>query len=140
MDGPRLLEGVHCAITIDEPAPGVVTVTIEGTDVGDLGDAPFAALAPRIERGDVELFIDASRARGPSIDVSTDWALWLSRNRSRLLHVSMITASPFVALTAGAVRRFADLGEVMRLYTDAAVFRGALSNAVGNAQRRASRG
>lgn len=130
------LEGLHCTMTIDEPAPGVALVTIAGTDVGDLGDAPFRALAKTMEPGVlVELFIDARRARGPSIDVSSDWARWLGEHREHLRHVSMLTASRFVQLTADFVRRFADLGELMRIYTEPAVFEGALSNAVGNARR-----
>lgn len=129
------LEAVHCTMTIGEPAPGVVLVTIEGTDIGDLGDAPFRALAPMFTSDRrVELFVDARRARGPSIDVSNDWALWLARHRHGLRHVSMLTASRFVQLTADFVRRFADLGERMRIYTDPAVFEGALSNALGNAR------
>lgn len=129
------LEGVHCTMRIDQPAPGVVLLAIEGTDVGDLGAAPFDALEPLLagERP-VELFVDARAARGATIDVSNEWALWLSRHKQRLLHVSMLTSSRFVQLTADFVRRFADLGEQMRLYADPAVFEGALSNAVGNAR------
>lgn len=134
---PIRLEGVHCTMSIEGPAPGVVLLTIEGTDVGDLGAAPFEALEPLLA-GDrpVELFIDARGARGVTIDVSNEWALWLSRQRQRLLHVSMLSASRFVQLTADFVRRFADLGERMRLYTEPAVFEGALSNALGNARAR----
>lgn len=128
------LEGLHCTMTIEAPAPGVVLVTIVGTDIGELGDAPFRALSQMCTgKRRLELFIDARRALGPSIDVSNDWALWLARHRSELRHASMLTASRFVQLTADFVRRFADLGDVMRLYTEPAVFEGALSNAVGNA-------
>jgi hypothetical protein len=45
----------------------------------------------------------------------------------------MLTGSPFIQLTAGFVRRFADLGEVMRIYTDPAAFEGALASSVANA-------
>lgn len=129
------LEALHCVITIDEPAPGVVLVVIEGTDIGDLGEAPFRAMAPMFA-GDrrVEMFVDARRARGPSIDVSNEWALWFTRHRHVLRHVSMLTASRFVQLTADFVRRFAELDERMRIYTEPSVFEGALSNALGNAR------
>lgn len=131
------LEGVHFSMTIDEPAPGVVLVVIDGTDVGELGDAPFRRLDPLVAHGrPIELFIDARGARGPAIDVSNDWAFWLGRHRDRLRHVSILTASRFVQLTADFVRRFADLGELMRIYTEPAVFEGALSNALGNAGSR----
>ncbi len=128
-------EGIHCAITVGEPAPGVVLVTIEGTDIGELGTAPFAALDPLVALDRrVELFIDAGTARGASIDVSSGWSRWLGSHRDRLRHVSMLTGSRYVQVTAAFVARFADLGERMRLYTDRATFEGALSNAVGNAR------
>lgn len=125
-------------MVIETRAPGVVLLTIDGVDIGDLGDRPFAVLEAHLgDGGGVELFVDAAKARGPSIEVSNEWALWLSRHRDRFLHLSMLTASHFVQLTADFVRRYAELGDVMRIYTDPAVFRGALSNAEGNAQRRA---
>ena len=135
--GPIRLEGLHCAITIDQPAPAVVLVTIEGTDTGELGEAPFRAMAPLFAAGPpVELFIDARSARGASIDVSGEWSAWMARHRDRLHHVSMLTGNRFIQLTAEFVRRFADLGDLMRLYTEPAVFEGALSNAIGNARAR----
>lgn len=124
-------------MTFDSPAPGVVVVTIEGTDVGELGDAPFRALEPLLLADrQTELFIHARGARGPSIDVSSEWARWLIRYRPKLLHVSMLTGSRFVQLSAGFVRAFADLGNAMRLYSDDRVFEGALSNATANALAR----
>lgn len=135
-DGKRL-EGIHCTMVIKVPAPAVVVISIEGTDVGELGEAPFHALAPLFGAGTrIELFIDARNARGPSVDVSSEWARWLLAHRPRLLHVSMLTGSRFVQLSAALVRSFADLGETMRVYTDDRVFEGALSNAVGNALAR----
>jgi hypothetical protein len=133
---PARLEGRHCTMTIGAPEHGVVLVVIEGTDVGDLGSAPFAALDPLVDAAGrrVELFVDARAARGPSIDVSTEWALWLGKNRDRFRHVSMLTASRFVHVTADFVRRFAELGDLMRIYTDPSVFEGALSNALANAR------
>jgi len=129
------LEGVHCSMAIEEPVPGVVLVTIEGTDTGEVGDAPFRALEPMLEgESPVELFIDARGARGPSIDVSSDWAVWLAGHRHQLLHVSILIGSRFVQLSADFVRLFAKLGDAMRIYSDRAVFEGALSNAIGNAR------
>jgi len=131
------LEGVHCTITVDAPASSVVLVIIEGTDVGELGDAPFQAVEARLTSDrKVELFIDARRARGPSIDVSNEWAQWLARHRDALLHASMLTGNRLVGVTADFVRRFADLGDLMRIYDDPSVFDGALWDAVQNARDR----
>lgn len=52
---------------------------------------------------------------------------------SRFRHISMLTGSRFIKLTADFVRRFAELGDLMRIYTDPSAFDGALSNAIGNA-------
>ena len=43
----------------------------------------------------------------------------------------MLTGSKFVQLTADFVRRFAELGDAMRVYTDGAAFDEALRAAVG---------
>jgi hypothetical protein len=42
----------------------------------------------------------------------------------------MLTGSRFVQLSAELVRRFAELGDLMRLYTDPAAFDEALGGAV----------
>jgi hypothetical protein len=124
---------LDCTMTIDELAPGVVLMVIEGIDIGQLGEAPFRTMAQLLADRRVELFIDARHARGPSMDVSGDWAVWLGRHRDELRHVSMLTGSRFVQLTADFVRRFAELGEIMRIYTEPSAFEGALSDALGNA-------
>jgi hypothetical protein len=132
------LEGLHCTIAIEEAAPSVVLVTIEGTDVGELGDTPFRVLESIIAADQhAKLFVDARRARGASIEVSKDWALWLVRHRSRVRHVDMLTANRFVRLTADFVRRFTDLGDAMHLYSEPDAFEGALSEAVDGAHGRA---
>lgn len=127
-------EGIHCAMVIRRPAKGVVVLDISGNDIGELGNAPFLELEKDIERGvPIELFIDARATRLASMEVSSDWAHWLGRNRQRFRHVSMLTGSRFIQITASFVRRFAELGDRMRLYTEPAAFEGALSNATANA-------
>ena len=43
---------------------------------------------------------------------------WANRHKARFRRVSMLTGSRFVQLTAEFVRRFADLGERMNVYTE----------------------
>jgi hypothetical protein len=127
-------EGLHCTLVIQRRAPGVLVIVIKGVDVGELGDAPFRAMAGDMA-GDrlIELFIDTRDGRGVSVSVSSEWAVWLGRHKHRFRHISMLTGSRFIQLTADFVRRFADLGDLMRIYTDPAAFDGALWNAVANA-------
>jgi hypothetical protein len=130
-------EGIHCTLCVASPHPSIVVVTFEGQDTGELGDAAFQemekmlAACPR-----VELFIDARHGKAASVDVSSDWARWLSSKRKHFWHISMLTGSPFIQMSAGFVRKFADLGDVMRLYSDAAAFEAVLDHSIANARSR----
>jgi hypothetical protein len=118
---------VSCGLVIERPAAGIVLIRLNGWDTGEFGDAPMREVAKDFAAGaPLELFIDARAVKGATIDVSNDWALWLRANRSRFAQISMLTGSPFVQLTAKFVQRFADLGEIMRIYTDARAFEAAL--------------
>lgn len=129
-----VFEGVHCRIAISRPASAIVLVRFDGHDVGELGAAPFRAMEHDLALHErIELFIDARHGRGASIDVSSDWARWLRENKRRFRHVSMLTGSRFVQLSADFVRKFAELGELMRIYGDASAFEGALGHAIANA-------
>jgi hypothetical protein len=62
--------------------------------------------------------------------VSGAWAGWLIKHKAKLAHVSMLTRSKFVQVTAEFVRRFGDLTDKMRLYTDETAFDDALAASV----------
>jgi len=79
-------EGVHCSIVLERLTGDVIRLGISGTDTGELGDAPMQALHDWLASSEpVKLFIDARAVRGASIDVSNEWAVWLSE--SKLLSV-----------------------------------------------------
>ena len=125
----RVLQSTTSVLTIQRPARGVVVVTISGTDVGEHGDAPFAELVKDVDSGPFELFVDARQSRAVALDVSGSWARWLRSQRASLRRVNMLTGSRFVALTASFVRDFAELGDLMRIYSDPAAFDEALTAA-----------
>jgi len=123
---PRTYEGLHSTLVITRPAQHVVVLTIAGRDAGEHGDAPLRALDEELRRGPYSLFVDARATQGASIDVSNVWAQWLRAHRDHLHQIHMLTGSRFVQLTADFVRRFAELGDAMRIYTDGASFDEAL--------------
>jgi hypothetical protein len=125
-DPTRTFEGLHSTLVITRPARHVVVITITGRDVGEHGDAPTRALDEELRRGAFSLFIDARATQGATIDVSNVWAQWLRVHRDHLHQIHMLTGSRFVQLTADFVRRFAELGDAMRVYTDGAAFDEAL--------------
>jgi hypothetical protein len=119
-------EGVHSTLVLRRAAPGVVLITIRGTDVGEHGSGPFDELAEEILSSRLVLFVDARQSRGVTTDVSSDWSKWLSRNRKALSEVHMLTGSPYVHVTATFVREFAELSDLMRIYTHPVAFDDAL--------------
>lgn len=131
-----LYEGIHCSLKIERPSRGMVVLRFSGHDVGELGDAPFQELAKDLGGGGlIELFIDARNSQGASINVSNDWAQWLRAHRKRFRLISMLTRTRFIQITAKFVRRFAELDDLMRIYTDPTAFDDALSDAL--AKKRA---
>lgn len=124
-------DGAHCTLVLDWPVPGVVQITFSGKDINEFGDKPFKKLDERLQPG-TELYIDARKATGASIEVSAEWAKWLARNKSSFAHVSMLTGSRFIQLSADFVKRFANMGDVMRLYTDYVAFDHALQISIAS--------
>jgi hypothetical protein len=123
-------EGRHSTISIDRPVPHVVILTITGRDAGEHGAGPMKALEDELRTAPYALFIDARKTLGASIDVSNIWAQWLRAHRDQLERIHMLTGSKFVQLTADFVRRFAELGDAMLIYTDGAAFDEALRVAI----------
>jgi hypothetical protein len=129
-----------CELTIARPAPDVLSLTLSGHDIGELGDAPFhelaADFAPDSGRRARELFIDARAGQGASMDVSGRWARWLREHKAELRVIHFLTGSRFIQLSADFVRKFAELGESMRIYTEAAAFDAELASAVDRSLSR----
>jgi len=130
----QVFDGLHSSLVVARLAPHVVLVTISGRDAGEHGDGPLRALDRELELGSFTLFVDARRTQGASVDVSNVWAQWLRTHRDRLQEIHMLTGSRFIQLTADFVRRFAELGDAMRIYTDGAAFDEALASATRHAR------
>lgn len=132
-----LFEAGACKLTLDRPAPALVVLTLSGRDMGELGQAPFDELRHDLAQpGSIAVFIDARHGQSAAIDVSGAWAAWLRTHRARFEQVHMLTGSRFIQLSADIVRRFADLGELMRLYTDTGAFDDELASAVRRHRER----
>lgn len=128
---PICFDGAHCSIVLERPTESVVLLRISGTDTGEFRNIPMQALDDWLTPlTPVKLFIDARAVRGASIDVSSEWAGWLSAHRDQLTAVTMLTGSRLIQLTAEFVRRFADLNGIMWICTEPEVFDLALSQAL----------
>jgi len=124
-------EGIHCDLVLERYPNRTVVLRINGTDIGEFGEAPMKALEDWLAASaPADLYIDARDVRGASIEVSGEWASWLSTHRQHLKSVTMLTGSRFIQITAEFVRRFASLEGLMRICTEPAVFDRALADAV----------
>ena len=133
---PIHYEGTFCELRLDAPAPGVVLLAISGHYTGEFGSLPMTQLEARFAGHDgIELYIDARRTKAASTEVSGGWAVWLGAHRSHFKHISMLTGSRFIEITAGFVRSFSALEDIMRLYTDAEAFDQAVADSVAAASR-----
>ena len=132
------VEGVHCALAIRRPAPGVAVVVLSRSDIGEFRDLPMRELQKDLAcfKG-IELFIDARAVRGASIEVSAEWALWMRAHRSAFKHIHMLTGSRYIQITAAFVRRFAGLADLMNVFTEPAAFEETLAATVHHAQAAA---
>ncbi len=93
--------GAHCHLVIQRFPPRVVVLRISGCDVGEFGEKPMKDLSPYVSASDpIDLFIDARDVSGASIEVSGDWALWLSAHKAGLRSITMLTGSRFIYVTA----------------------------------------
>jgi hypothetical protein len=126
-------EGITCSLIIRRPAPAVVVVVLQGSDTGEFADFPMRELAKDLQRyGSIELFIDARAVRGASIEVSSERAFWMRTQARHLRQICMLTGSRYIQITAQLARRFAGLGEQMKIFTDAAAFEESLATATGS--------
>lgn len=110
-----------CELSISELSAGRWLIALEGRDLGQLGRQPFEHLEGRIStQPALQLWFDLRAATGATLEASSRWAIWLRRHRARLSRVHMLTARPFITLSAKTVQRFAELGDAARIYAGAA--------------------
>jgi hypothetical protein len=114
------LESASCTFQIERRAGAVVVVEIEGHDVGEFGSLPMRCIEAFLPEGlPAELFVDARRTRGATMNVSNDWSAWLGRNRGRFSAIHMLAGTKYVHFTAEFVRRFSELEQLMRVHSPA---------------------
>ena len=112
-----------CTFTFERPAPGVMVVTIQGFDKGELGDGPLREIATGFGLGGpLELFIDASQASGAVPDVSNAWTRFFAERRKDLKSVHVLVGSKVVQLTVAIAQHLSNTGSLVQLYSDASIF------------------
>jgi hypothetical protein len=121
-DGTVTLKDERCTFTF-RSSPGVLDIRIEGVDRGQLGSAPLDEIARALVRDrPLELFIDATRASMPTVDVSREWTRFFSLNRKDLKRVSVLVSSKSVELTIAIAQHLSQTGKLIQIYSDEEIY------------------
>jgi hypothetical protein len=128
-DGAVRLEAGRCVFSYRLLAPRVLKVDIQGRDRGQFGPAVFEEIRFHMGGEPLELFVDASRADGPTQEVSEAWTRFLNREAPHLKRVSILAVSNFVHLTVSVAKLFSRTGELVQVYSNPDLFNTALEMA-----------
>ncbi|HUQ73732.1 MAG TPA: hypothetical protein VM183_03325 [Burkholderiales bacterium] len=112
-----------CTFTFERPAVGVMVVTIQGFDKGELGDGPLKTISSSFGLGGpLELFIDASGASGAAKEVSDAWTRFFAERQKDLKRVHVLVGSKVVQLTIAIAQHLSRTGNLVQLYSDPEIF------------------
>ena len=121
-DGRIVLADERASFTF-RPRPGALEIRIEGVDRGQFGEAALDEIAVALVKDrPLELFIDASRASMPTVEVSRRWTRFFSLNRDSLTRVSVLVSSRSVELTVAIAQHLSQTGKLIQIYTDEELF------------------
>ena len=129
-DGTVTLKDDRCTFTF-RSSPGVLDIRIEGVDRGQLGNAPLDEIARALVRDrPLELFVDATRASMPTVEVSRDWTRFFSLNQKDLKRVSVLVSSKSVELTIAIAQHLSQTGKLIQIYSDEEIYEARKAQAV----------
>ncbi len=129
-NGSIRLTADGAAFELVRPKTGVLVVTIKGYDKGQFGTAPLDEIGSILRvAAPLELFIDARNAVGATVRVSQDWTSFLSRHQRDFRHVHVLAGSKAVELTVAIAQHLSRTGNLMQIYSDAAIFEAQLEAA-----------
>lgn len=138
----RLLAG-GCEFLYERLQPGVLRITIRGNDVGQFGHATLDELALEYERtgAPISVFVDATRATGPSTVVMETWTAWLAASARKLqaLVVLIPEGSKLLHLTVSIAKHLSRTGDVIRICSTQSEFDGAITRRLSAANGYPSR-
>jgi hypothetical protein len=127
-----MLSADGCCFTYSRPRPGVLVVAISGHDRGQFGTGTLDEISLALKRDrPLELFIDAREAVAAAVSVSDDWTRYFSTNRSDFTRVHVLAGSKVVQLTVAIAQHLSRTGNLIQIYSDAAIFESRLALAGG---------
>lgn len=125
-DGSVWLIADDCSFRFERLRPGVLLVAIEGYDHGQFGPLAVDEIAAEFTRTSqpLQLYVDTSRASGPTTAVMETWIAWLAANRERLASVVVLVPpeSKLLHLTVSIAQHLSRTGDLLRICSEAEEF------------------
>ena len=87
-------------------------------EIGSDGTVTLKDVAPRV----LELFVDATRASMPAVNVSREWTRFFALNQKDLKRVSVLVGSKSVELTIAIAQHLSQTGKLIQIYSDEEIF------------------
>lgn len=117
-DGRLRLTAGSGSFTYERLRPGVLLVTVAGSDMGQFGTASLDEVRlEMLRQRPVELFVDAEAAQLVSVAVSKEWTQFFSLNREHLSRVSVLVGSRAIELTVAIAQHLSQTGNLIQIYT-----------------------
>jgi hypothetical protein len=115
------------SFTFSRPRAGTLLIRMIGHDTGQFGAAALDEITAALNRGrPLELFVDASETISVAWDARTDWTRYFATNRASFTAVHVLTSTKPMHLTIAVAQHFSDTGHLIRLYSDAQLFKARL--------------
>jgi hypothetical protein len=122
-DGQLRLAAGNGSFTYERVRPGVLLVSVSGSDMGQFGTASLDEVRlEMLRQRPVELFVDAAAAQLVSVPVSKEWTQFFSLNREHLSRVSVLVGSRAIELTVAIAQHLSQTGNLIQIYTDRELF------------------
>lgn len=137
-NGSVRLVSEKCQFVYRPLRPGALLVTIDGNDTGQFGRAPLEEIDREQASAGVPLrvFIDASKATGPSTSVMEMWTTWLAARKEDLERVVMLIpeGSKLLHLTVSIAQHLSRTGNLIWICSDEAEFEEAVRECAAASQ------
>ncbi len=113
--------------------PGLILLEISGDDRGQFGTATQDEVATEFARygQPIELYMDATAARGAATKVMEDWTAWFDHQRKHLAHVAVLISpdAKVLQLTVSIAKHLSRTGDLIAIHLDRRNFEAALTRA-----------
>lgn len=124
----------QCKVLCVRPAPGTVTIQINGKDSGALYKALFNHLEPDlVSEAPIALFIDTRHTSGHAINL-VEWAHFLGGDHGLFSRIHVLVGSTLINLSTKIIMHLSRRGDLIQIHTVEATYQRELQSTISSKQ------